>query len=57
VTNFSRVNEEMLDSGKGVCSVKTESKGAMKDIDPLTPALNPSAQRCLTRFFTGGFAS
>jgi hypothetical protein len=24
---------------------------------PLTPELNPSAQRCLTRFFTGDFAS
>jgi flagellar biosynthesis protein FliP len=23
----------------------------------LTPELNPSAQRCLTRFFTGDFAS
>jgi hypothetical protein len=27
------------------------------DINPLTPELNPSAQRCLTRFFTGDFAS
>jgi hypothetical protein len=26
-------------------------------IIPLTPELNPSAQRCLTRFFTGDFAS
>jgi hypothetical protein len=26
-------------------------------INPLTPELNPSAQRCLTRFFTGNFAS
>jgi hypothetical protein len=24
---------------------------------PLTPELNPSAQRCLKRFFTGDFAS
>jgi hypothetical protein len=24
--------------------------------DPLTPELNPSAQRCLTRHFTGNFA-
>jgi hypothetical protein len=24
---------------------------------PLTPELNPSAQRCLTRFFIGDFAS
>jgi hypothetical protein len=26
-------------------------------INPLTPELNPSAERCLTRFFTGDFAS
>jgi hypothetical protein len=26
-------------------------------INPMTPTLNPSAQRCLTRFFTGDFAS
>jgi hypothetical protein len=26
-------------------------------ISPLTPVLNPSAQGCLTRFFTGDFAS
>jgi hypothetical protein len=24
-------------------------------INPLTPELNPSAQRCLPRFFTGDF--
>jgi hypothetical protein len=27
------------------------------DINPLTPEFNLSAQRCLKRFFTGGFAS
>jgi hypothetical protein len=27
------------------------------NINPLTLELNPSAQRCLTRFFTGDFAS
>jgi hypothetical protein len=27
------------------------------NINNLTPELNPSAQRCLTRFFTGDFAS
>jgi hypothetical protein len=26
-------------------------------LNSLTPELNPSAQRCLTRFLTGGFAS
>jgi hypothetical protein len=29
----------------------------LDDLKPLTPELNPSAQRCLTRFFTGDFAS
>jgi hypothetical protein len=27
------------------------------EINPLTPELYPSTQRCLTRSFTGGFAS
>jgi hypothetical protein len=27
------------------------------NINPLTPELNPSAQRCLTRFVTGDFAT
>jgi hypothetical protein len=27
------------------------------NVNPLTPELNPSAQRCLTRFFTGDFVS
>jgi hypothetical protein len=26
-------------------------------INPLTPEINPSARRCLTRIFTGDFAS
>jgi hypothetical protein len=26
-------------------------------VNPLKPELNPSAQRCLTRFFTGDFVS
>jgi hypothetical protein len=30
---------------------------SMSPINPLTPELNPSAQRYLTRFFTGDFAS
>jgi hypothetical protein len=28
-----------------------------KGFNPLTPELNPFAKRCLTRFFTGDFAS
>jgi hypothetical protein len=31
--------------------------GCLHYTTPLTPELNPSAQRCLTRFFTGDFAS
>jgi hypothetical protein len=26
-------------------------------LNPLPPELNPSAQRCVTRYFTGDFAS
>jgi hypothetical protein len=34
--------------------LKGHKTGNMKmDINPLTPELNPSAQRCLTIFFTG----
>jgi hypothetical protein len=29
----------------------------LRNINPLTSELNPSAQRCLTRFFTWDFAS
>jgi hypothetical protein len=28
-----------------------------RKLNPLTPELNPSAQRCMTRFFTGDFSS
>jgi hypothetical protein len=28
-----------------------------EQVNPLTPELNPSAQRCLTIFFNGNFAS
>jgi hypothetical protein len=34
--------------GSGACCITS---------NPLTPELNPSAQRCLTRFVTGDFAS
>jgi hypothetical protein len=32
-------------------------RSATARINPLTPELNPSAQRCLTRFFAAYFAS
>jgi hypothetical protein len=37
---------------KGIKTLKLHHK-----INPLTPELNPSAQRCLTRFIPGDFAS
>jgi hypothetical protein len=38
------------------CELKSYSKNHYF-INPLTPELNPSAQRCLTRLYTGDFAS
>jgi hypothetical protein len=38
-------------------SKKTNLLQFLIKLNPLTPDLNPSAQRCLTRFFTGDFAS
>jgi hypothetical protein len=35
----------------------TAGPASQLQINPLTPELNPFAQRCLTRFFTGDFAS
>jgi hypothetical protein len=35
---------------------KDSLKNSVKAINPITLELNPSAQRCLTRFFTGDFA-
>jgi hypothetical protein len=39
------------------CTHAGSSKDLSSHINPLTPELNPSSQRCLTRFFTGDFAS
>jgi hypothetical protein len=45
------------------CSVITNQhtlaadKSSNLSVNPLTPELNPSAPHCLTRFFTGDFAS
>jgi hypothetical protein len=33
----------------------SETEGSL--LNPLTPELNPSTQRCLMRFFTGDFGS
>jgi predicted chitinase len=34
-----------------------KESGYQLQVNPLTPELNPSAHRCLPRFFTGDFAS
>jgi hypothetical protein len=36
---------------------KKKQDNIKTDINPLTPELNPCAQRCLTRFITGDFSS
>jgi hypothetical protein len=38
-------------------SVAAPNTKLLPPFNPLTPELNPSVQRCLTRFFTGDFAS
>jgi hypothetical protein len=40
-----------------LCKADQKTSCGMQAVNPLTPELNPSAQRCLTRFFTGDFAS
>jgi hypothetical protein len=39
------------------CTCKCLLLSSIKKINPLTPELNRFAQRCLTRYFTGNFAS
>jgi hypothetical protein len=46
----------MAEKGEGNIGLKCLEE-RKKAFNPLTPELNPSAQRCLTRFFTGDFAS
>jgi hypothetical protein len=38
-------------------NVVTDLQKKCSFFNPLTPELNPSAQRCLTKVFTGDFAS
>jgi hypothetical protein len=43
---------------ENICTVRSYSPLQYHFVfNPLTPELNPSAQRCLTRFFTGDFSS
>jgi hypothetical protein len=37
-------------------SIIWQTQNVAHIVNPLTPELNPSAQRCLTRYFTGDFA-
>jgi hypothetical protein len=40
------------------CTVPRSAAASLFNLfNPLTPELNPSAQRCLTRYFIGDFAS
>jgi hypothetical protein len=55
---FGRKWDEITGEWKKLHSEKLhELKAASDIINPLTPELNPFVQRCLTRFFTGDFAS
>jgi hypothetical protein len=40
-----------------VCQSSGEVEDLSDSFNPLTPELNPSSQSCLTRYFTGDFAS
>jgi hypothetical protein len=40
-----------------ICVGHNGEKQLVIIVNPLTPELNASAQRCLTRFLTGDFAS
>jgi hypothetical protein len=54
-TIYERTVVEIL--GKLERQIERWEEGITMDRNPLTLELNPSAQRCLTRYFTGDFAS
>jgi hypothetical protein len=54
---FREVQSHTTRFVKYIFCIKWETKQAEWHINHLTPELNLSAQRCLTRFFTGDFAS
>jgi hypothetical protein len=57
-TTRHTVPEEKKNLYRQEVTYQSEKKEMFKiAINPLTPELNPSAQRCLTKFFTGYFAS
>jgi hypothetical protein len=50
-------NDTLRISYNGPAKYERLSAPYYEQFNPLTPELNPSAQRCLTKFFTGDFAS
>jgi hypothetical protein len=53
---LKHVIEEMMEGMKKVVGRRgRRRKQLLDDINPLTPELNLSAQRCLPRLFTGDF--
>jgi hypothetical protein len=53
---------DKVQKGKQIVSLTASTQpysfeGKYCSVNPLTPELNPCAQRCLTGFFTGDFAS
>jgi hypothetical protein len=55
VTCFALASEVTEQEILRTCRTAFSEESAV--VNPLTPELNPSAQRCLTRFFTGEFVS
>jgi hypothetical protein len=56
--NFLKsLNEVTLAYGNFCDKGCYDKRKGMGSINTLTPELNPSAQRCLTRFYNGDFAS
>jgi hypothetical protein len=50
-------SETRLIAKQDMAGLEAAEMRFLRSINPLTPELNPSAHRCLTRFFTGDFAS
>jgi hypothetical protein len=55
LTAFGELRRWVYPHGDFFGGVKFYAVKYTKVFNPLTPELNPSAQRCLPRFFTGDF--
>jgi hypothetical protein len=55
--HYDRIIFTILSRCLFLLSIDMAVIGIVKRVNPLTPELNPSEQRCMTRFFTGDFAS